>query len=141
MFSFTPQNIISYREGHVINDIVCNLGCCCPSQDTEEVFSYIEVITADGNRHFFYEDEKGFSRFEDDFHERRFTSFHEFWTTDTPAVENRDLFSFKYYVRRTFDSYTKMPLSDVRAQLDGCKKCKDRITNFHQYDRTVNYHD
>ena len=60
-----------------MNDIVFNLGCCCPSQGTEEVFSYIEVVYQNGNRHYFYENEAGFKRFETDFYEKRFTSFHE----------------------------------------------------------------
>ena len=47
-FSFSPENISAWREGHVMNDIVFNLGCCCPGQGTEEVFSYIEVIHKDG---------------------------------------------------------------------------------------------
>ena len=40
-FSLLLNDIASWREGHVMNDIVFNLGCCCPSQGTEEVFSYI----------------------------------------------------------------------------------------------------
>lgn len=44
-FSLLLNNITSWRDGHVMNDIVFNLGCCCPSQGTEEVFSYIEVVT------------------------------------------------------------------------------------------------
>lgn len=76
-FSFSPENISAWREGHVMNDIVFNLGCCCPGQGTEEVFSYIEVIYKDGNRHYFYENQTGFDRFEKDFYDKRFTSFHE----------------------------------------------------------------
>ena len=49
-FSFLLNDIASWREGHVMNDIVFNLGCCCPSQGTEEVFSYIEVVYQNGNR-------------------------------------------------------------------------------------------
>lgn len=100
-FSFSPENISAWREGHVMNDIVFNLGCCCPGQGTEEVFSYIEVIYKDGNRHYFYENQTGFDRFEKDFYDKRFTSFHEFWTTEEAAEEKRDLFSFRYYVRRS----------------------------------------
>lgn len=51
-FSLSPENVSAWREGHVMNDIVFNLGCCCPGQGTEEVFSYIEVIYKDGNRHY-----------------------------------------------------------------------------------------
>ena len=60
-FSFLLNDIASWREGHVMNDIVFNLGCCCPSQGTEKVFSYIEVVYQNGNRHYFYENEAGFS--------------------------------------------------------------------------------
>lgn len=136
----SPDTVSAYREGHVMNDIVCNLGCCCPSQDVEEVFSYIEVIARDGSRHFYYEDPKGYERFEADFHQRRFTSFHEFWTTEEAAEEQRDLFSFRYYVRRPESSYTKTPLEEVRSQLASCRRLPDRVTQFHSYDREVNYH-
>ena len=109
-FSLSTENISAWREGHVMNDIVFNLGCCCPGQGTEEVFSYIEVIYKDGNRHYFYENQTGFDRFEKDFYDKRFTSFHEFWTTEELAEEKRDLFSFRYYVRRPEDAYTHLPL-------------------------------
>lgn len=143
-FSFSPENISAWREGHVMNDIVFNLGCCCPGQGTEEVFSYIEVIHKDGNRHYFYENQTGFDRFEKDFYDKRFTSFHEFWTTEEAAEEKRDLFSFRYYVRRPEDVYTHLTTSEMdelKTKLPvSCKK-PDRITQFHHYDRTVNYHE
>lgn len=143
-FSFSPENISAWREGHVMNDIVFNLGCCCPGQGTEEVFSYIEVIHKDGNRHYFYENQTGFDRFEKDFYDKRFTSFHEFWTTEELAEEKRDLFSFRYYVRRPEDAYTHLTTSEMdelKTKLPvSCKK-PDRITQFHHYDRTVNYHE
>ena len=146
-FSFSPETISAWREGHVMNDIVFNLGCCCPGQGTEEVFSYIEVINQDGDRHYLYENQAGFDRFEKDFYDKRFTSFHEFWTTEDVAEEKRDVFSFRYYVRRPESSYTKISL----AEMDELKNhlathCpsehkSDRITQFHHYDRSVNYHE
>lgn len=147
VFSFSPENISAWREGHVMNDIVFNLGCCCPGQGTEEVFSYIEVINSDGKRHYFYENQTGFDRFEKDFHEKRFTSFHEFWTTEEVAEETRDVFSFRYYIRRPKSSYTKVTLAEMeelKAQLTDCCSSthkSDRITQFHHYDRNVNYHE
>ena len=143
-FSFSPENISAWREGHVMNDIVFNLGCCCPGQGTEEVFSYIEVIHKDGNRHYFYENQTGFDRFEKDFYDKRFTSFHEFWTTEEAAEEKRDLFSFRYYVRRSEDAYTHLTTSEMdelKIKLPASCKKPDRITQFHHYDRTVNYHE
>ena len=143
-FSFSPENISAWREGHVMNDIVFNLGCCCPGQGTEEVFSYIEVIHKDGNRHYFYENQTGFDRFEKDFYDKRFTSFHEFWTTEEAAEEKRDLFSFRYYVRRPEDAYTHLTTSEMdelKTNLPASCKKPDRITQFHHYDRTVNYHE
>lgn len=143
-FSFSPENISAWREGHVMNDIVFNLGCCCPGQGTEEVFSYIEVIYKDGNRHYFYENQTGFDRFEKDFYDKRFTSFHEFWTTEEAAEEKRDLFSFRYYVRRSEDAYTHLTTSEMdelKIKLPASCKKPDRITQFHHYDRTVNYHE
>lgn len=143
-FSFSPENISAWREGHVMNDIVFNLGCCCPGQGTEEVFSYIEVIHKDGNRHYFYENQTGFDRFEKDFYDKRFTSFHEFWTTEEAAEEKRDLFSFRYYVRRSEDAYTHLTTSEMdelKIKLPASCKKPDRITQFHHYDRSVNYHE
>ena len=143
-FSLSPENVSAWREGHVMNDIVFNLGCCCPGQGTEEVFSYIEVIYKDGNRHYFYENQTGFDRFEKDFYDKRFTSFHEFWTTTELAEEKRDLFSFRYYVRRPEDTYTHLTTSEMdelKTKLPASCKKPDRITQFHHYDRSVNYHE
>ena len=143
-FSLSTENISAWREGHVMNDIVFNLGCCCPGQGTEEVFSYIEGIYKDGNRHYFYENQTGFDRFEIDFYDKRFTSFHEFWTTTELAEEKRDLFSFRYYVRRPEDTYTHLTTSEMdelKTKLPASCKKPDRITQFHHYDRTVNYHE
>ena len=128
--SLSTENVSAWREGHVMNDIVFNLGCCCPGQGTEEVFSYIEVIHKDGNRHYFYD--------------KLFTSFHEFWTTEELAEEKRDLFSFRYYVRRPEDAYTHLTTSEMdelKTKLPASCKKPDRITQFHHYDRTVNYHE
>lgn len=61
-FSLSPENVSAWRDGHVMNDIVFNLGCCCPGQGTEEVFSYIEVIYKNGKRHYFYENQTGFDQ-------------------------------------------------------------------------------
>lgn len=143
-FSLSPENVSAWREGHVMNDIVFNLGCCCPGQGTEEVFSYIEVIYKDGNRHYFYENQTGFDRFEKDFYDKRFTSFHEFWTTEEAAEEKRDLFSFRYYVRRSEYAYTHLTTSEMdelKIKLPASCKKPDRITQFHHYDRSVNYHE
>ena len=143
-FSLSPANVSAWREGHVMNDIVFNLGCCCPGQGTEEVLSYIEVIYKDGNRHYFYENQTGFDRFEKDFYDKRFTSFHEFWTTEEAAEEKRDLFSFRYYVRRSEDAYTHLTTSEMdelKIKLPASCKKPDRITQFHHYDRSVNYHE
>lgn len=143
-FSLSPENVSAWREGHVMNDIVFNLGCCCPGQGTEEVFSYIEVIYKNGKRHYFYENQTGFDRFEKDFYDKRFTSFHEFWTTEELAEEKRDLFSFRYYVRRSEDAYTHLTTSEMdelKTKLPASCKKPDRIAQFHHYDRTVNYHE
>ena len=143
-FSLSLENVSAWREGHVMNDIVFNLGCCCPGQGTEEVFSYIEVIYKDGKRHYFYENQAGFDRFEKDFYDKRFTSFHEFWTTEEAAEEKRDLFSFRYYVRRSEDAYTHLTTSEMdelKIKLPASCKKPDRITQFHHYDRSVNYHE
>ena len=79
-----------------------------------------------------------------DFYDKRFTSFHEFWTTEEAAEEKRDLFSFRYYVRRPEDAYTHLTTSEMdelKTKLPASCKKPDRITQFHHYDRTVNYHE
>lgn len=137
----SENKIASYREGHVINDIVCNVGCCVPYEDYEEIFRYIELICTDGSRLYLYDNQTGFSRFEEDFHKRRFTSFHEFWTTDVLADEKRGLFTFKYYIRHTADSYLVENVANALQLLHTVNRLPDRITSFHNYDRTVDYHE
>ena len=45
------------------------------------------------------------------------------WTTEEAAEEKRDLFSFRYYVRRPESSYTKLSLAELdelKAKLTAC---------------------
>ena len=65
-------------------------------------------------------------------------------TTEEAAEEKRDLFSFRYYVHRQEDAYTHLTTSEMdelKTKLPASCKKPDRITQFHHYDRTVNYHE
>ncbi len=138
--AITTENVMAWRKGHVINDRVFNVACCTPGEEDEEIFSYLELIRKDGTRQFIYENEDGYARFEADFVKRRFTSYHEFWTAKEDAVEQRDLFSFRYYIRRPADSYCKASIKETEEQLTlaGCRQLNDRVTRFHYYDREPN---
>ncbi|MGN0342372.1 MAG: hypothetical protein ACI4DO_06220 [Roseburia sp.] len=134
------ENLASYREGIVTQHEV-KLHCCSCILDECNLFSYIELLYQDGSRHFVYEDEEGFKKFEKNFMDNRFTSFHEFFTTEELAVEQRGDLSFKYYVRRDPSDYTIANLADILKELADYPKTDARITTLGSYDRKVNYHD
>lgn len=140
MSAFTTDGIRAWREGSVTNDIATHLYCCVPRHDTEEVLHYIEVMYEDGGRLFLYEDENGYERFSDDFDKRRFTAFHEFWTTEETGEEDRGGISLKYYIRRPEEDHLLTSLQDARAALAPFPQLADRMTTFHRYDRRVDYH-
>ena len=134
------MDIIRYREGRVVLQKVANLGCCHLSEVEKDIFQYIEMMDSDGTRHFAYEDEEGYEDFQNNFHSKRFTSFHEFFTTEELKEEDRGGLKFKYYVRRDASCYEKRPLESLREELKNVERVKDRITMYGHYDRKVDYH-
>ncbi len=132
--------IESYREGILMSNRLQNWNCCVPRTGDEEHFRYIEVIYKDGTHKFIYSDDAGYERFLESFHRNRFTSFHEFFTTEELAVEHRGALALKYYVRREESDYVKMPLEEARKKLAGCTRLADRVTVLGEFDRGVNYH-
>lgn len=135
-----------YRLGHVLKKVESNLGCCHHTYVDCCMFDYIEVVYEDGLHKFFYEDEKEFEHFESNFVSKRFTSYHEFFTTDELAVEDRGFVKLKYYTRLSADSYEKVDLKAKESELDALasdgmvEKVNDRLTVYGDYDRTVNNH-
>lgn len=135
-----------YRLGHVLKKEESNLGCCHHTYIDCCMFDYIEVVYEDGVHKFFYEDEKEFGHFERNFVSKRFTSYHEFFTTEEPAVEDRGFMKLNYFVRLGADSYEKVDLKAMEEKLDAMavegsvEKVNDRITMYGEYDRTVNNH-
>lgn len=135
-----------YRLGHVLKQVESNLGCCHHTYVDFCFFDYIEVVYEDGLHKFFYEDEKEFEHFERNFVSKRFTSYHEFFTTDEPAVEDRGFMKLDYFVRLGKDSYEKVDLKAKENELEALladgkvEKVNDRITKYGEYDVTVNNH-
>lgn len=134
------KKIESYRMGIVMSNCLQHWNCCVPRTGDEEHFRYIDVIYSDGSHKFIYDDDKGYSRFLENFHKNRFTSFHEFFTTEELAIEQRGALGLKYYVLRGDDDYIKMSIVEGLEKLSAYKQLPDRITVLSEYDRTVNYH-
>lgn len=134
------ENVVSYREGIVTNHEV-KLNCCSCVLDECVLFSYLEIRYEDGSRHFVYQDEEGYRKFEKNFMDNRFTSFHEFFTTEELAVEQRGDLSFKYYVRRDPSDYTVADLAETMKKLEKYPKANTRTATLGSYDRKVDYHE
>lgn len=135
-----------YRLGHLLKEVESNLGCCHHTYVNCCIFDYIEVVYEDGSSKFFYEDEKEFEHFERNFVSKRFTSYHEFFTTEEPAVEDRGFMKLNYFVRLGAESYEKVELKAKESELDALaaegkiEKVNDRFTMYGKYDSTVNNH-
>ena len=135
------MEIKAYREGHVYLHKVANLGCCHLSEVEKEIFSYLELIGADGTRKYVYENEEGYKMFEENFMSKRFTSFHEFFTSEEAAFEERGTLKLKYFVRRPDSDYKITSLDAKMEELKDVTKLPDRVTVYGKYDKTVNYHE
>lgn len=135
------MEIKAYREGHVYLHKVANLGCCHLSEVEKEIFSYLELISADGTRKYVYENQEGYEMFEENFMSKRFTSFHEFFTTEEAAFEERGSLKLKYFVRRLEKDYEIASLAAKEEELKNVPKLADRVTVYGKYDKTVNYHE
>lgn len=131
---------VAYREGIVTKETLCDLNCCHIKEEEDVVFRYIELIGQDGGRQFVYEDEEGYQSFKENFEKNRMSSFHEFFTTEKKAYEERGEISLPYYESREDAAYAKMSLEEKRKELEDVKKLADRLTSWGKYDRRVNYH-
>lgn len=135
------MEIKAYREGHVYLKKLEQCGCCHMNEIETDIFSYLELVKEDGSRSFVYDNLEGYALFEENFMSKRFTSFHEFFTTEELAVEERGALKLKYYVRRPDSDYEIMSLDEKRATLEGLTKLPDRCTNYGKYDKKINYHE
>ena len=130
----------TYRIGQVIKQEAASCGWLRLVPVDFVMFEYIEVEYEDGNRRFFYENESEFAHFESNFKSKRFTSYHEFFTTEEPAIEKRGSLELKYFVRRSLDDYEKVSLEDKKRELAELEKnglitqTQNRITIYGQYD-------
>ena len=136
----------AYRLGQVLKQEAASCGWLRLIPVDFVMFEYIEVEYDDGSHKFYYEDEREYEHFESNFHSKRFTSYHEFFTTEELAVEKRGSLELKYYVRRGGDDYEIMSLADKKlelAELEGkglISHVPNRITIYGQYDVNVNNH-
>lgn len=135
------MGIKAYREGHVYMRKLMQCGCCHMNEVETDIFPYIELIMEDGSRSYVYEDKEGYDFFEENFMSKRFTSFHEFFTTEELAFEERGTLKLKYYVRRPETDYEVTSLEEKRASLANVEKLPDRVTKYGKYDKKVNYHE
>lgn len=129
------ENIRGYREGIVTKEVLADWNCHVSSTNEKEVFRYIEIICESGAHYYVYEDEQGYAVFEKDFMSNRFTSYHEFWTTEELAVEERGSLKLKYYVRHSDEVYRFTKLENAREMLREYEQLPPRITVLGQYDK------
>lgn len=129
----------SYRIGYVTKQEMTIYACCRLVPKDDIIFEYIEVEYEDSSHKFFYEDEEGFEHFERNFVSKRFTSYHEFFTTSELATEKRGSLEFKYYVRRSNECYEKTNIEKKISELEqlansgSVKRLEDRITEYGHY--------
>lgn len=129
----------SYHIGKIIRDEMTVYACCRLVPKENVLFEYVEVEYEDGSCLFYYQDEEGFEHCENNFHSKRFTSYHEFFTTKELAVEERGSLKLKYYVRRSKDQYVKTDLSEKIKSLSDMASSgsiahnEDCITQYGQY--------
>lgn len=135
------MEIKAFREGKVVTKKMETCGCCHMIEVENELLGYLELVMEDGSRRFVYENQEGYALFEENFMSKRFTSFHEFFTTEELAVEERGSLKLKYYVRRPESDYEIGSLEEKRATLEGVDRLPDRYTVFGRYDKKVNYHE
>ena len=131
--------IKAYREGILTYYAIQKLNCCVPHQGMEERFRYVEVIYTDGTRHFYYTNQREFDYWEENFYRNRYTSFHEFWTTEEKK-KSEGAVAFDYYVRRPASDYTRVDdLGEVLEKLKPYRKLSPRMCTYDSYSREVDY--
>lgn len=135
-----------YRLGQVIKQEAASCGWLHLIPVDSIMFEYIEVEFEDGTRKFYYENEREFEHFESNFSSKRFTSYHEFFTTEELGIEKRGSLELKYYVRRSSDSYEIVSLTDKKQELSDLEEkglighVQNRVSVYGQYDINVNNH-
>lgn len=126
--------IVGYRESVVVKEELTNWCCHACVIGDKEVFRYIEIICESGTSYFVYDNKEGYDFFEQDFMSKRFTAYHEFWTTKQMAVEERGTLQLKYFVRHSDDVYRFTPLERVRELLKDYPELEGHMTVLGQYD-------
>ena len=135
-----------YRLGQVVKQEAASCGWLRLIPVDSVMFEYIEVEYEDGTHKFYYENTSEFEHFESNFKSKRFTSYHEFFTTEELAIEKRGSLELKYYVRRDLGDYEIVSLNDKKQELAALEeqglvlRASDRITIYGQYDVSVNNH-
>lgn len=131
---FGQESIIAYRESVVVKDELTNWCCHARITDGKEVFRYIQILCKSGTNYYVYDNIEGYDLFEQDFVSKRFTAYHEFWTTKEVAVEERGALQLNYYVRHSDEVYRFTPLEKARELLKDYPQWEGHITVLGQYD-------
>lgn len=128
--------ILWYREGVVTKGALVNM-CCChtSSDDALEMFRYIEIACESGAHYFVYDNPEGYVEFEQNFVSNRFTSYHEFFTTEELAIEERGALKLKYFVRHSDDVYRFTPLDVAKEKLKEFELLPTKYTALGQYEK------
>lgn len=132
---FKEETIQFWREGYVTTEGIADWNCHARDSQEKIVFQYIEIHCASGICYYVYENEDGYRMFEADFMKKRFTSYHEFFTTAQLATEQRGSLEWKYYVRHEDSVYRQAALTKARELLQKYKKETAHITILGQYKR------
>lgn len=126
------SKVKEYHEG-IITKAVLERCCCTVLLGEDVALRYIVATLESGEQKLIYEDEEKFRRVERDFHENRFTSYHELFTTKELAEEEKFGRKFKYYVRFTEDMYVQMNIDEAMEALTDCTKGEDVVTALGKY--------
>lgn len=136
------KETVSFRQGLVTKAKISNYACCTILADDEEIFRYLELKNKDNVRFFIYEDMDGYKSFAENFHKNRYTSFHEFFTTEELVEEKKPTgLVMKSYKRRGEEDYKVMPLAEAQKLLEENKIKEEpmRLTSIGQYTKEVDY--
>lgn len=131
------SKVKAYQEGIVTKEVICSWNCEVPMSERAGVFSYIKLVLEDGSEQFLYEDEEWFHKFEEDFHNKRFTSYHDFFTTKKLLTENRGIIKLDYYERRPKECYEICSLKEAKEALKDVEKLPDAVSGWGKYPSKV----
>lgn len=127
------SKVKAYQEGIVTKEVICNWNCEVPQSERQGVFQYIKLHMEDGSQRFLYEDQEWFDKFEADFHSKRFTSYHDFFTSSKRLSEDRGFMKLDYFERRPREAYECTSLEEARLTLQGVEKLEDMISGWGKY--------